>query len=523
MSWATPPRDTIEPVDTIVVTGGPDLAAVDASEVRRAAARMAAVGETLREACRLAGSAWAQIVAPPVAIGTTAARQTLAGPDATATRTAAADAVQTVTADLRSRADGFETLGRRLLRTAGLYEEAESTTERVIGALVTAEGYVLGRLLGVVPVPQALGAAYRVSGRSIPERATGPGDGHHPEPAHEATSDHRTTGEVGGATLRHVTPWTDEFVLGLGLGLARTTDAGHAVPGAAGQLADAVRGAPLGTIGTGVRIERVPGHALPTDRPGRRDGTRPIEEALRWTDDLYPRNGVPHATVAVRRITGQDQKPSWLVAIPGTQSATPATHPWDGLTDLELLAGHPDQASEAIQAAMTDAGVGPDEPVVLVGHSLGGMAATALAASPSFARRFRIGGVVTAGSPVAGFRTPPGVPVLHLEAAEGVVANLDGRPPAANPRTVDRVTVSRVLADSPAPVDRAASGDVARAHDVTTHVRTLALARESGDPRPAAVVDRIEPLLRGDRVETRLYRAERTVSPSAATGPAGSP
>src|SRR5690606_14733499 len=106
---------------------------------------------------------------------------------------------------------------------------------------------------------------------------------------------------------------------------------------------------------------------------------------------------------------------SWTVLIPGTQEVLSTRNPFDGATDLDLMAGETADVMVAVEQALADAGASPDEPVVLVGHSLGGIAATALAASPSFRQKHRVGGVVTAGAPTATFRTPPGVPALHVE------------------------------------------------------------------------------------------------------------
>ena len=98
---------------------------------------------------------------------------------------------------------------------------------------------------------------------------------------------------------------------------------------------------------------------------------------------------------------------------------------------------------------------------------------------------------------------------MHLATPEELVSHTDGRSGAENPRTRDRVTVVRSLADSLDAGDRAASGDVVRAHAVTTHVRTLDLAIGSGDHRVTAVADRIGAHLTGTPAGTTFYRAER--------------
>ena len=105
-------------------------------------------------------------------------------------------------------------------------------------------------------------------------------------------------------------------------------------------------------------------------------------------------------------------------------------------TDLDLMGGQPDAYHEGVLEALHEAGVRPDEPVLLVGHSLGGMAAAAILAGHG---GYHVTDVVTAGSPTAqvdGF--PPGTHVLSLEQQGDVVPELDGAP---NPDTVEQTTV----------------------------------------------------------------------------------
>jgi pimeloyl-ACP methyl ester carboxylesterase len=285
------------------------------------------------------------------------------------------------------------------------------------------------------------------------------------------------------------------------------------VAGGAGVLAHAARELPvLGNGDRGIRVTRLaPEDFADGSVPAwSATGARSVQEALVRIDSLYPAmGGAPAGTVAVQQVTRPDGAVSWTVLIPGTQSAAPADHPLDGRTDLELVAGQADGATTTIERALADSGVGPDEPVTFVGHSLGGIAAAALVARAGFTERYRVGGLVTAGAPTGLAATPPGVPVLHLETPEELVSHAEGRSAAENPRTRDRVTVVRSLKDSASADDRAASGSVVQAHAVTTHVRTLDLAIGSGDPRVAEVADRIGSRLGGTTASTTFYRAQR--------------
>ena len=131
-----------------------------------------------------------------------------------------------------------------------------------------------------------------------------------------------------------------------------------------------------------------------------------------------------------------------IVYLPGTDDI--ATLPWtqdgdvrDAGTDLISDAGHQTVYQQGILQAMAQAGIGPHDPVLLVGHSLGGMEAAAILGHGS---GFDVTNVVTAGAPTAqvdGF--PAGSHVLSLEHHGDIVPALDGAP---NPDSVEQATVT---------------------------------------------------------------------------------
>lgn len=513
----SPPEDPYLPADTVTVFGGAGTTAVEPDSVRRAAARMAGAADDLRAAAAqclaasenvvLRGAAWA-VGAGGASRGPDAgsglAGGVAFGRSARALEAAACDAAR----QLLVRADRCDVLGWRLLRAAGLYDDAESTAERLVGALVTAGTFGAGAGLGALGWAGLAGAGLLGAGELAGRLGGGVLIGGGSPVVAERTA---------SAVTRGLAPYSDEVFTGLGGGVALAqpglAQGRPGVTGGAGALAHVAREAPvLGNDDHGVRITRLGPEDFAAGSVPAWSGTgaRSVQDALARIDSLYPgTGGAPDGTVAVQKVVGPEGAVSWTVLIPGTQSVLPANHPWDGRTDLELMAGQPDGATAAIERALADSGVGSDEPVVLVGHSLGGIAATALVARPGFAERYRVGGLVTAGSPTGFLATPPGVPVLHLETPEELVSHTDGRSAAENPRTRDRVTVVRSLRDSLSASDRAASGDVVQAHSVSTHVRTLDLATASGDARVSEVTDRIGSRLRGQPASTTFYQAER--------------
>ena len=163
---------------------------------------------------------------------------------------------------------------------------------------------------------------------------------------------------------------------------------------------------------------------------------------LAETNDLSPA-GDPagQGTIEVQTLHLPDGSVRHIVYLPGTDDmgTTPMSQDADVrdmATNLHLIAGQDTTYAAGIEQAMTEAGIGADDPVLLVGHSQGGMEAAALLAHGS---GFHVTHVVTAGSPIAGVHDyPVGTHVLSLENRGDVVPLLDG---ADNPDTRQHVTV----------------------------------------------------------------------------------
>jgi pimeloyl-ACP methyl ester carboxylesterase len=184
-----------------------------------------------------------------------------------------------------------------------------------------------------------------------------------------------------------------------------------------------------------------------------------------------------------------DGRRAWAVEIPGTQdwSPIPGQDPFDLTADVSSMAGRPSAAERTVTGALDLAGARPDEPVLLAGHSLGGMLAAGLAADPAFRARFRVTHVVTAGSPIAGYAVPPTVRVLSLEHADDVVPALDG---ASNPDRPGWVTVRRTV------LPAALAADPILTHGVEAYRATAAIVDASDDPSLVAWRAGLAPFLR---------------------------
>ncbi|WP_226343800.1 hypothetical protein [Agilicoccus flavus] len=171
-------------------------------------------------------------------------------------------------------------------------------------------------------------------------------------------------------------------------------------------------------------VDALEGRGGPTDSgppAGRVDVLR-----REWTD---PRTG-QSVSRAVVLLPGTS---SWDVATMGR-----GTDVRDPLGNLRGRGGLPTAESRALASALKAAGVPPGTPVALVAHSQGGLTALAAANEPTM-RRYPVTHVVTAGTPSADLRPPPGVKVCALENRVDPVPSLDG---AATRPSRDVMTVS---------------------------------------------------------------------------------
>lgn len=164
-----------------------------------------------------------------------------------------------------------------------------------------------------------------------------------------------------------------------------------------------------------------------------------LADAMRKLDEMADQ---PDAFKIERVGTPPDEV--YNVYLPGTKAFDgpfPAGTPGlpDELTDSGLVqnlgtnfagvAGADNAYVEAVLRAMREAGIPPDAPVNLLGHSQGGIVAARVAEAVSRAeggRTYRIDNVVTAGSPVDHVELLDDISVLSLVNEYDLVPRLDG-------------------------------------------------------------------------------------------------
>ncbi|MGI5145118.1 alpha/beta hydrolase [Plantactinospora sp. CA-294935] len=222
---------------------------------------------------------------------------------------------------------------------------------------------------------------------------------------------------------------------------------------------------------------------------------------------LNYRNGESDAgepdQIDVRVITHPDGSTAYVVDIPGTKEMN---MPWsadspflnDMGTNVHVLGGDTTSRQHAIAEALKMAGAGADDPVMLVGHSQGGMvAAQAAQDTATGAFPYNVTHVVTAGSPIGNTDIPAGVQVLALENARDIVPHLDA---GDNP---DRPNLTTATFDDQ-------RGTIGENHSTRAAYLPAAQALDrSTDPSVQAYRDSAGAFLNGEAVESKVYELHR--------------
>jgi hypothetical protein len=164
-------------------------------------------------------------------------------------------------------------------------------------------------------------------------------------------------------------------------------------------------------------------------------------------------------------------------------------------TNLRALANRSSVFERGVIQALHQAGVSPGEPIMLVGHSQGGMIAARLATQLP-AAGFTVTHLVTAGSPIGLAAVPGSVSVLSLENQGDVVPELDG---ADNPRRADWITARTAHGD----------GSVLARHSMRSYLAGALDVDASADPALVYWHRSAATFLDADRVSTQVFQIRR--------------
>lgn len=235
------------------------------------------------------------------------------------------------------------------------------------------------------------------------------------------------------------------------------------------------------------------------EHPVKTPGAQNISEVV---DTVVDNRETHDGQIMVQQQNAPDGTKSWVIYVPGTQDwwLNGQNHPIDASGNLDLITGKPTALPlEYLRAAMEQAGISPDEPVTLIGHSQGGIAVQQAQTDPWFQQNVNLKGVVTVSSPVSLHASNKDVNTLHIENDRDFVPVLDAR---SNPDSLKRVTVHATI-----------SGGGAK-HNVEQNMAILDAPMVKEDPSVQKILKDINAnvgVAAGGTIVTTFYEAKKTV------------
>ena len=215
----------------------------------------------------------------------------------------------------------------------------------------------------------------------------------------------------------------------------------------------------------------LPGH--PEAQIRRVDAPEQLSDMCADIDELYWSRTIGPAVKITRVGAGEARR--WLLSLVGTESMTwrSTNNPADVETNIRLMLGLESAMSvgvvRALHAAMERDGVPAErwtrEPVLICGHSQGGIVAAALASVPPDEAGINVAGILSTGGPNRRIRVRPDVVTVAVTHDQDVMPSLDGSPDRAPDR---RVTVGRSLV-------RPRTRPLYYAHSSSTYTETVRL------------------------------------------------
>lgn len=233
-----------------------------------------------------------------------------------------------------------------------------------------------------------------------------------------------------------------------------------------------------------------------TTRVAGGDGTAP--RSVEDLADRLARVGERGGNATVEIITSSDGARRAIVYLRGTSRwDIGSDDPLDVDGNIAALAGRPTVYGRGVVDAMRAAGIDPTTPVMLVGHSQGGMVAANLSRELAESGEFAVTDVVTFGSPFAQMDqpVPDGVQLTAFENRSDVVPALDGR---RNSHAAGAVTVT--FDDGERNMD---------AHHMEGYRAGAAALDTSVTVAARAVTARLRPFTSGSTSTTQSYRVRR--------------
>lgn len=230
-------------------------------------------------------------------------------------------------------------------------------------------------------------------------------------------------------------------------------------------------------------------------------------------DGAYAKREDWKASSQVQIITVFDEAgdpQGYVVQLPGTEDwgLARGSNLTDMSSNIKMMSQQTTLSMAVVTEALRKAGIDPGSqvPLMLTGHSQGGITAASLAQDSDFVRDFSVTSVVTGGAPIGRMDIDASVHVLSLEHEQDPVTKLDGQ---SNP---DRSTWTTVRRSSPPEEAIPAGGSAPSAsgtHYGHAYVDTGRLVDASDDASIIAWREHNAAFLTGHRVTAVQYEVIR--------------
>lgn len=183
-------------------------------------------------------------------------------------------------------------------------------------------------------------------------------------------------------------------------------------------------------------------------------------------NDGYP------ADIAIRTIRHEDGTLAHIIYIPGTQDWwSQDSRVMDGIDNIAASTGGDTPTARAVREAMRQHGIGPDDPVLFVGHSQGGLVAGNLAANQDFRSNYNVEGVLAFGAQIDDRSIPSSVVVTQVINRVDIVPRVTGGP-MTGVENLNRIDFTRLDVQTPHQMDTSILGRIANADEALTKAFT---------------------------------------------------
>lgn len=288
----------------------------------------------------------------------------------------------------------------------------------------------------------------------------------------------------------------------------------------AGELAQSLSGlvAPGGDVGDGaallaggvsdlhsllghqrIRLEPLAPREQDLDRY--RSPVRSFADSLAVMEELDPGNGANHGELRIDRVTAPGGERSWQVFIPGGQGFNP-TSVHSLLHAASAVDAQITPSAVMVAQALREVGAVKGEPIVITGHSHGGITGSLIANDSRLRAEFDVPLVIAAGSPIDRHEIRPDTHIISFEHIEDPIPGADGITRQLKPGLT---RVERTLAESADPRLRNGQG-IFHSHDYPNYVNTAQIA--DAHPELAHMQGLLEGIIPDGEVQTYRFRAE---------------